>query len=1187
MRVRDLFSKDIFRPINGVVKADQVDESTVWQELDEFVVTRELDGHIRKFFGSYIEGIDNPKNVDISGKIGVWVSGFFGSGKSHFIKILSYVLRNQAHKHGGESKKAVEFFKEKIRDELVFTDIKKAVDSHTDVILFNIDSRADTRAGREAILSVFLKVLNEMQGYCPEYPHIAHMERHLDGKGKLKAFQEEYKKLTGHDWASERDAYEFNRDEVVKAFSAALGQSKDSAEKWVDNAEGNFSLSVESFSKCVKDYLDKQTDGRRLIFLVDEVGGFIGRDSGLMLNLQTIVENLGTLCQGRAWVVVTSQEDLDKVLGEMPKTASNDFSKIQARFMTRLSLSSANVDEVIQERLLVKKPEAEVGRWLADTYREKGDILRNQLSFSKCGMTFRPYRDSDDFARNYPFAPYQFQLLQKIFEAIRTKGATGSNLAQGERSLLDAFQSAGQKVADQDVGVLVPLYRFYPSIESFLETAVKRTIDQAKDNPSLKPFDNEILRVLFLIRYVDEMKGNIDNLTTLCTDKIDADRIALKRQIEESLTRLEKETLINRSGDNYFFLTNEERDVNRDIKQVDLSSNEEAKAIGDIVFEDILRGNKKYRYPANKRDFDFNRMCDGYPIGNRADKALAVQLFTPLADIDREALEDGSFLRTSGQDGGQVVIKLDDDPSLARELRQYLQTEKYLRSRVDDTMPEMTKRIHRDLATDNTERRKRIELILARLITEATYFACSQRLSVKSSSPQTALEESLEYLVTNTTPKLVYITKYSDDPKRELQAILRANDLQRASMDGVNERALDELREFIDLSTRSSHPIVLFSLLERFGNRPFGWPDDETLILVARLLVMGEIQLVMDAAPIPIDRVYEQVTATQKQRKITVVRRNRPDPEKLQHCRTLGRELFSEMGPDSEDGLYEFLKSKFQALKSSLTTHKALAETKNYPGLEELTDWLILVNSVLAPNDSAAFLERFLENKSPLQDLAYDFHDIDHFYTHQRPQWDKLRRAYEGFQLNRLELEQDATTGPALGRMRDILQSKSPYKILQESEGLIEKVDALNGAILIKARKEAQGRIDQAYQQVATELDRIGGDDGLKRSCLSNLDGLREQVEKQQSVAHIGQAIGLAGGAVDAALSKIEDYLKAKARDSGSKPLPPPKPRKDIRPADLVKTPCLETEDDINTFLHALRTELKASLDRGERIHIR
>ena len=113
MKVRELFAKDIFRPINGVVKADQVDESTVWQELDEFVVTRELNSHIQKFFGSYIEGIDNPKNIDISGKIGVWISGFFGSGKSHFIKILSYVLRNLLHKHEGDSKKAVEFFKEK------------------------------------------------------------------------------------------------------------------------------------------------------------------------------------------------------------------------------------------------------------------------------------------------------------------------------------------------------------------------------------------------------------------------------------------------------------------------------------------------------------------------------------------------------------------------------------------------------------------------------------------------------------------------------------------------------------------------------------------------------------------------------------------------------------------------------------------------------------------------------------------------------------------------------------------------------------------------------------------------------------------------------------------------------------------------------------------------------------------
>ena len=185
MKIKNLFERDIFRPINGVVKADQLDESSVWQELDEFVVTRELDQHLRKFFSTYGDAIKNPKDPDVAGKIGIWVSGFFGSGKSHFIKVLSYLLRNRTHTHDGQSKQAVEFFEGKIKDAMLFGDIKRAVASHADVILFNIDSKADHRTGRDAILPVFLKVLNELQGYSGDHPHIAHMERYLEGKGKL------------------------------------------------------------------------------------------------------------------------------------------------------------------------------------------------------------------------------------------------------------------------------------------------------------------------------------------------------------------------------------------------------------------------------------------------------------------------------------------------------------------------------------------------------------------------------------------------------------------------------------------------------------------------------------------------------------------------------------------------------------------------------------------------------------------------------------------------------------------------------------------------------------------------------------------------------------------------------------------------------------------------------------------
>ena len=154
---------------------------------------------------------------------------------------------------------------------------------------------------------------------------------------------------------------------------------------------------------------------------------------------------------------------------------------------------------------------------LKKVFDGKGDILKHQLSFSGSSSSLRSFKDADDFVRNYPFAPYQFPLLQGVFESIRRVGATGLNLSRGERSLLDAFQSAALTVMKKEVGALAPLYDFYPSIQNFLDTAVKRTIDQALDNPALEPIDVQVLRVLFLIRYIENLiKSNVDNLVTLC-----------------------------------------------------------------------------------------------------------------------------------------------------------------------------------------------------------------------------------------------------------------------------------------------------------------------------------------------------------------------------------------------------------------------------------------------------------------------------------------------------------------------------------------------------------------------------------------------------------------------------------------------------------------------------------------------
>jgi hypothetical protein len=1027
------------------------------------------------------------------------------------------------------------------------------------------------------------------------------MERYLEAKGTLDTFHIAFKEASGTDWIEERDAYPFHRDEVVKAWSAATGQSKEAADKWIDGSEESFALTVENFCRWVKDYLDKQGPDHRLIFLVDEVGQFIGNDTHLMLNLQTITEDLGTVCQGRAWVVVTSQEDIDAVLGEMRTSRANDFSKIQGRFKTRLSLSSANVDEVIQERLLAKK--SEVVDDLQDLFRDKGDILRHQLTFTNCGMTFRQYRNADDFVNNYPFAPYQFQLVQRIFEAIRRAGATGLHLSRGERSILDAFQLAGKRVANKDIGVLVPLYEFYPSIESFLDTVVKRTIDQAADSPSLEPpLDVQLLQVLFLIRYVDEMKGNVDNLVTLCLDQIDGDRLALKRRIEESLQRLERETLISRSGDNYFFLTNEERDINQEIKNVDLSSGEEAKLLGDLIFEEVLRGQRKHRYAANKMDFTFNRFCDGFPAGNRADGALVVSVITPLHD-EYEVYTDQKCVLESTQDDGQVLLQLDDNESLDRELRAYLRTDKYLKTKNDGTLPTTTRRIHHDLAADNRARWERLINLLKEMMVEGRYFVSGQRLQVKATTPQAALDEALEYLITNTFTKMNYLKRVYDTPehaRQEIQAVLRSNDIAQQTLaiqqEENNPQAIEDLRNYVDLCAKASRQIVLHDLIDkRYGVRPYGWPEHEVLLLVARLLVLGEISLMMDGALIPLDKVYESITTSSRQRRITIMQRKMSDPKALQSARNLGKDVFSDMGPDGEDTLFAFLRRKLEDWQSNLSRYKTLADTGDYPGQDEIADSITVIRALLACTESYTFIERFNERKDDLLTLSDDYHDLEHFYEHQKPTWDKLRKAYTTYVLNRSQLDQDEKAAPALRRIHDILSAKSPYGLIKEAEGLITTVGGINSALITEYRTQTIEKIDAALSDITRDFETAKGDDTLHSDCLEPLKKLRSEVERQESIAHITQAEHEVVPLFDAAQGRIQAFVRKAVEvtsdeDNGpdtSTPKPVVRTVRPIRPATLVKTAYLETQQDVDHFLDALKHELEDAIAKNERIQIR
>ena len=225
-----------------MIKIGQEDDSNVTQELEEYVVTRELNRHFSDFFEAYKKGINGYTD-----KMGVWISGFFGSGKSHFLKILSYLLENRVV----DSKKAVDYFNDKIKDPLLLADMKRTGDISADVILFNIDSKseADAKANKDAIVKVFNRVFNDMQGFCGSIPWVADIERQMAADGTYEAFKDEFARISGRPWIEARDDFYYEEDAIVAALAAATRMSEEAARNWYNKAEENYSLTVDKFAK--------------------------------------------------------------------------------------------------------------------------------------------------------------------------------------------------------------------------------------------------------------------------------------------------------------------------------------------------------------------------------------------------------------------------------------------------------------------------------------------------------------------------------------------------------------------------------------------------------------------------------------------------------------------------------------------------------------------------------------------------------------------------------------------------------------------------------------------------------------------------------------------------------------------------------------------------------------------------
>ena len=941
MKLMKIFKKPVDRAIEGVIKAD--DDTRIKLEVEEYVLTNEVAKQLENFLAGY----NNYENSN-----GAWISGFFGSGKSHLLKILSLLLENQEI----EGDKVLDLFLPKCGDnEILKADLKHAVDIPSKSVLFNIDQKADviSKTQIDALLAVFVKVFDEMSGYYGKQGHIAQFERDLDNRGIYSKFKDEYKTISGMDWFSGREEALLEGDNIAQAYANVAGTAVTLTEGILDKYRDEYKVSIEDFADKVNEYIKKQPANFRLNFFVDEVGQYIAENIKLMTNLQTVAESLATKCKGRAWIIVTAQEDMNTVVGEMDKQHSNDFTKIQARFSNKLKLTSQDVAEVIQKRLLAK--DVNSIELLSDIYQQQSNNFKTLFDFEDGTQTYRNFNDRDHFIYSYPFIPYQFPLFQKSIENLSKHSAfEGRHSSVGERSMLGVFQQVAIHIADHELGQLATFDLMFEGIRTALRAQLQRSILIAEKNLE-NAFAIKVLKALFLVKYIREFKPTIRNICVLMYDRFDSDLPKLKTKVEEALNLLEQQTYIQRSANVYEYLTDEEKDVEQEIKNTDVESSAVLEEIQKIVFDGII-SERKIRDEQYKQDYTYTKMLDDKTYSRSQE--LAIHLISPFHEHSEN--EKVLMMHSMGKDELTVIIPADD--RLMRDMQIYKQTEKYIRQNTTTTQQDTRRKILSDKTHLNQERMAEINTHLRTLLSKAKLLVAGEEYEVGAEDPRTRITTGFLELIRRTYPNMRMLRGviYKED---DIPGCLLPDDDMFASLSEAEQEELN----FITGNNRNGVRTTLKGLIEQFEKKPYGWSRNAILCILAKLLSRGKIEAKADGNILENSDLLMALNNTTYQGNTVLTPQIDFTQAQIRRLKEFYEDFFDELPHSTEAKALGVDTSK--AFKKILEDLNILAdEIMNYPFSKEL-DKLIALVSEIAKKQYTFYLTDLSKQEDDLLDL--------------------------------------------------------------------------------------------------------------------------------------------------------------------------------------------------------------------------
>ena len=862
MLIRDIFETKIEEKIDPVIKvSERQDERKLAEEIGSYVVTPTIERFLEDFLEHYTETFLVPTT-----EIGVWISGYFGSGKSHLAKIASLLIENRNLEGILVSKR----FESRLpysssRRDSIMRCLSRLSQCDTSILAFNLNSLADSKT--TPLPRLLLSQYYQSKGYGSNFIYARVIEAELDKRGKLAELHSTTEKYSKKPWAEMSKNPAFYNNALYKAACEVAPETFKTPEEVgqaLKNAESGELYSVQFLVSIILDDLKEQEIALgkpcRLVLVMDESGQWIGDDGIRLGQLQALVEEAAIKGQGKIWIFVTTHEDMGSIY-QNARMLKGDMKKIEGRFLSKISLTTENIELVLEDRIFKKKLAGKDA--VSKIYEKNPGVLSDIGVLSKTSQKL-PECNKDSFVTFYPFFPYQIHLIPEIVKTLRSSGGRGEQMSGSTRTLLaitqDILRSGRRQYLDSAVGEIISFDEVYNNLagEAEVNPDTRRDLSQIEmvvnDASGLT---RKVAEVLYLVRGIKYIPRTLDNISRLLVEHSTDDLVTLSNRIQPELKKLMVAGLVAKIGEEYEFLTPEEKDFEKEVgKERPFKLQDLEVGLSKLEIKQILDFNT-IQYKGG--DFLVKIFFDERPITREG--SVQIQLFSPLSGAKLPDLEEQSLGR---EDQYTIFVLSGKVPAFEENLAYYIAVGNVIDQwRGDPHKSEEARKIasERESKDLGKLRDKVIEGIREGLKGAKVIFRGGSRSLIVSNgqSPAEALVTEISEMFWPTLfPR--YIPFKVINEQRAIVEVLNGSrspspDVQKLGiydkMGQIDEQSplISEIRNYLSLRQSRNERILGADLIEELTKPPYGWDSGAIRVGVAALIRAGSIEIRINKRP--------------------------------------------------------------------------------------------------------------------------------------------------------------------------------------------------------------------------------------------------------------------------------------------------------------------------------------------------